>query len=376
MSGKKLVAASLLLVLAGAAVVAWMERTPLRSWYYLRGLSQATEADRADWIDRLTNLGEPAVDGLLEQLDGDEQACRNAAAALDHLAHTWGGADPRAIDLVSREAQRFSRLPPSGQALLLHGVAGWLAETGSEPPAGLLSACTRLLSDAGPSTDAGTQLAALELAAELVRQPRLGEWLKPARDLARAALQSPAPANRLLAVRLSLHQGMDLLENVVALLNDPAVEVRRAALVAVGSADQVVRDEGLLPCLHDPDPEVRKVAEEALRGRGLRPEHIELGRLLTDPDHKKRVQVLDHLREAPDLDPGLWLRRLSHDPARSVRVAAARVMSELTFIDLSDRLDQMARSDPEPSVAWLAQYYLEHRRSKAVPAPPPPSVER
>jgi hypothetical protein len=159
---------------------------------------------------------------------------------------------------------------------------------------------------------------------------------------------------------------MDLLEKVVGLLNDPAVEVRRAAILAVGPADQVVRDEGLLPCLHDPDPEVRKLTESALVGRGLRPEHIELGRLLTDPDHLKRVQVLDHLREAPDLDPGLWLRRLSHDPAPSVRAAAVRVMSKLTLIDLSDRMDQMARTDPNPTVAWLARYYLAHRRTQPV----------
>ena len=72
MHGKKLVAASLLLVLACGAGVAWMERTRLQSWYYLRGLSQSTQFDRATWINRLTVLGEPAVDGLLEQLSGDE----------------------------------------------------------------------------------------------------------------------------------------------------------------------------------------------------------------------------------------------------------------------------------------------------------------
>jgi hypothetical protein len=143
------------------------------------------------------------------------------------------------------------------------------------------------------------------------------------------------------------------------------VEVRRAVLVAVGPADQVVRDEGLLPCLHDADPEVRRLTEAALRGRGLRPEHLELGRLLTHPDHHMRVRVLDHLREAPDLDPGLWLRRLSHDRKPSVRAAALRVMSNLTVIDLSDRIDQMAHSDPNPSVAQLARFYLSQKRNSA-----------
>ena len=52
-----------------------------------------------------------------------------------------------------------------------------------------------------------------------------------------------------------------------------------------------------------------------------------------------------------------WLRRLSHDPAPEVRVAAIRAASEQTLVDLSDRLDQMARSDPSPTVSQLARYF-------------------
>src|SRR5262249_18071867 len=78
-----------------------------------------------------------------------------------------------------------------------------------------------------------------------------------ARPLAGAGLAGGEPLNRLRAVRLALYPGMDLLEHVAGLLGDPAAEVRRAALLAVGPAGQAVRDEALLPALHDPDPEVR-----------------------------------------------------------------------------------------------------------------------
>ncbi len=61
---------------------------------------------------------------------------------------------------------------------------------------------------------------------------------------------------------------------------------------------------------------------------------------------------------------------MSHDPKDSVRAAAVRVMSRLTHIDLSDRIDQMARSDPSPSVAQLANYYLSCKHD------PNPPVER
>ena len=81
--------------------------------------------------------------------------------------------------------------------------------------------------------------------------------------------------------------------------------------------------------------------------------------------------MLDQLGEAGDVDPGVWLRRLSHDPSPAVRAAAARVMSGLDHIDLSDRLDQMSRGDPSPSVAQLARYYLSRKRD-----PNPPAVER
>jgi hypothetical protein len=362
----------LVLLIAG---VAWLERTPLESWYYLRGLSRATEANREVWIERVARLGEPAVDGLLDCLAGeDDQACRNAATALDRLACTWGCGDTRMVDLAGREARLFARMSASSQALILQGMVGWFA--GQPPAEGLVGVCSRVLADSAGCTAAETQKAALDLADVLLRQPEENEALQPARDLARAALRSSSAENRLCAVRLGSRPGMDLLDSMVGLLHDPAMEVRRAAILAVGPSRQAVSDEGLLGCLHDPDSTVRQLAREFLTapqklgGRGLPPEHLKLGRLLTHPNHQTRLEVLDHLRKASDLDPGLWLRRLSHDPKDSVRAAAVRVMSRLTVIDLSDRLDQMARSDPSPTVAQLAQYYLSRKRS------PEPPVDR
>ena len=63
-----------------------------------------------------------------------------------------------------------------------------------------------------------------------------------------------------------------------------------------------------------------------------------------------------------DIDPGLWLRRLSHDPSPAVRVAALRLMWRQKLVDLSDRIDQMARTDDSPTVCQLAQFYLTSKR--------------
>jgi hypothetical protein len=356
---------------AGAGA-AWRERSALLSWLYVRCLARAAEGEREVWVGRVADLGERAVPGLLDCLTHDDaRVCGNARAALERLTQSWGAADPRTLDLavcLSRESSRFS---PAGLREALELAAGWFAvESGAQaPPAGLAASCSRLVAEAAGAADAPTQARALDLCGVLLSQPGGAEALRAGRDLVRAGLHADTADNRLRAVRLALHPGMDLLEEIVDLLEDPSAEVRRAAVLAVGDARDAVPDDVLLPCLHDPDPQVRQVCADALGGRGLRPEYLALGRLLTDPRPATRLQVLDELGHYRDLDPGLWLRRLSHDPSPAVRVAAMRAMSQQTFADLSDRIDQMARDDQSPTVRQLAQFYLNCPR----PAPGRPA---
>jgi hypothetical protein len=354
------------LLLAGAAV-AWVERTTLLAWFCVRGLARADESQRQRWVERVASLGAAAMPGLLDCLNRpDPGVCANAREGLARLGAGWGAGDARSVELALRLARAFPRLSTPGQRAALEVAGGWFAERPAGPPAtGLVPACARLLGQSAAVADPQVQGAALELAGNLLALPHHCEALSAARDVTRAALKSGAAENRLRAVRLTLCPGIDLLDGVVPLLQDPAAGVRRSAVVALGPADGVLRDEGLLPCLHDADAEVRRLCEVALRGRGLRPEHLHLGRLLTDPHPGMRLRVLDHLRQAPDLDPGIWLRRLSHDPSPAVRAAALRVMSQQTEVDLGDRIDQMARSDPSPTVCQLARYYLRQQRPPA-----------
>ncbi len=352
------------MLLAGAGV-AWWQREPLQVWWALRGLRRAGEADRAAWVERVAKLGEPGLRSLVDSLaDANDAGCRNLLGALDDLARAAGPADPTVADVAARLGRAYSGLKPSMQAQALATVAGWVR--GPELSDGLAAALAQLIADSASSDDADVQSAALDLASVLVRHPRGESAVGAARDLARGGLRSSSADVRLKAVRLCLQPGMELLEQLVGLLRDPAAEVRRAAIVAVGPAEQLVREDVLLPGLHDPDEEVRKHTEAALRGRGLRPEHLEMGRLLTHPKAAARLQVLDRLRtildggkdEAADLDPGVWMRRLSHDPSPAVRAAALRLMSQQAVVDLSDRIDQMARSDPSETVCQLARFYL------------------
>ena len=352
MRGKRLLFAGIGLALAAGIAVLCLEWGSLRAWWVLGGLKRADEAARPAWVRSAVALGPAGVEGVLAGL-ADEAGADACAEALAAMANEWAG-DERGSALAAHLTRLVPKLPEAGRARALAALA-----RGCVGP--MREASARLLAEVGADTALPVQEAALELAAALLRKPGQEQAVPACRRLARAGLASRSPGSRLRAVSLALQPGMDLLEEVGALLRDPVAEVRRAAVVAVGPADQAVKDEALLACLHDKDAKVAKLAAAALRGRGLRPEQVEMGRLFTHPRSLARVQVLDRLREVRDADPAVWLRRLSHDPSPAVRCAALRMMSEQLPGELGDRIEQMADSDPSPSVAQVARYYRSAR---------------
>lgn len=371
---RKFFASVFLIFLIGCGIVVWRERDPLLCWFYVHHLAHASEESRGTWVERVANLGETALPDLFDCLaQSDSIVCANAGAALEIMTHRWGNDGNRIADLALRFAREFDRFSPAGQKQVLDLVAGWFADGRCKdtdaPFVTLISACGSFLAESAAVNSEEVRASALKLCGLLLSRSDLdhaGKPLDSALKLAAAALHSTIENNRLHAVRLSLYPGMaDLQEQVATLLGDDSAQVRRAALVAVSRARDAVHDDQLLPCLHDSDPEVRRLCEQALIARGLRREYLELGRLLTDPRPAKRLQVLDCLRESTELDSGLWLRRLSHDPSPSIRVAAIRAMTQQSFVDLSDRIDQIAREDSNPTVRQLAQYYLTRPRRNA-----------
>ena len=169
--------------------------------------------------------------------------------------------------------------------------------------------------------------------------------------LIRKGLTDHHADNRVRAIHLTLHSALeheaDLLKPMVPLLRDPEVKVRRAALLALSRAKPIISAEELMPLLHDPDPEVRKLCVRALYVRELTDSHIQLARFLTDANALARLDVINYLEGADDVEPGVWLRRLSQDPEQAVRAAAVQAAANLPMVDLSDRLLQMAQADPQ-----------------------------
>jgi HEAT repeat protein len=356
---------SALLILAA---VSWLERTPFLVWHSVHRLVNATESDQPIWVERVAQFDREAMPRLIDGLRrADARGCANARAGLLALVERWPPADSRRACLANALAERFATLSGPGQetALEIQGllVQSWPAGT---PTSDLLPALTRLLAETARSAHRGGHARALQLARRLINDQAPPELLRACRDLTRTGLADDAVSNRLQAIALASQPEIGLLEAVVPSLTASAPEVRRAALLAVGSAMSVINTDDLLQCLHDPDPEVQTLCEKALRSRGLRDTHVKLGRLMTDTRPGVRLQVLDLLREANDLEPGIWLRRLSHDPTPAVRAAVVRAASEqamLKLTNLTDRLEQMAQNDPCPSVRQLAQYYLSSQKS-------------
>ena len=343
-----------LLTVLVCAGLGWWQRTRLLSWYYVRQLVRADKENRDAYVKRVADLDQAVVPRLFSHLEcPDEQACENVAAALVCLVERWEPEDARSVEVVEELDKNWHRFSEAGKlwSLQVPAVVLHRSDTKSSEPR-LLKAASELLTASADNVDlrAGT----LTLGAALVRHCPHGPVGQRCRDLGLGGLKDPGPENRVRAVNLLLCAGdPELLARVVPLLKDQPAEVRQAALVALGPAKETIGDDDLLPLLHDADARVRKLTEEALRSRGLPESHLLLAKLISDDRPEQRLRVVHHLFQTEDLPVGIWLRRLSQDPAPAVRAAHFQTQS-----DLRDRLGEMARQDPSPTVRQLASYYL------------------
>jgi HEAT repeat protein len=243
-----------------------------------------------------------------------------------------------------------------GQRCIMAMTAEWL-QPSSQPSPAAAAFGGRMLSLASAASDSTVRTSALDIAAALLAVLPTVDALAECRALAKACLKDADAHNRTRAVHLALYPMLEILADVAPLVRDPDADVRRAAILAIGNSRAAISDERLATALHDTDAEVRRLCERALLGRGLSRHHIHLARLITDSRPATRLQVLFYLRDDSDLDLAVWLRLLTQDPAESVRLAAVRAAAEFAVIELHERLEEMATSDPNPTVNVWAKYY-------------------
>jgi HEAT repeat protein len=354
------VAAFTMFAIAGFA---WWQRTPVLTWYCLRGLAEADGDNRAIWVDRVVSLDTAAVPGLLNLLERkDPTICDNVEHTLIALVTQWGPEDERSVGLADNCRERFAGMSVLGQISALQVMATLLRLEGAKT---LSEGLTRSAADLLEACRERPELrgAALVLACALLDRVPSGPWLDTCRALAEEGLGDRLWRSRLAAVqvvmRVPLQGDPALLAKVVPLLHDGQAELRRAAVVALATARNVLSEDDMLPLLHDADLEMQHLCEAALRSRGLSDAHIEMARLISDPHPPARLQVLERLGRTRDLDPAAWLRRLCQDPSSAVRAAAVRAAVRYPECNLGDRLREMARQDPSETVRQNAMFYLQ-----------------
>jgi len=354
-----------LLLLAAFAGVAYWQHRPALAWYYVRQLSFAYQENREGLARKVASLEEDALPSVLDQLrNSDSLVCMNMTRALHHMAKQWGPADPKTQQMIEAIHARFGELSPPGQEKTLLCLTNILQLEGPRPlPAPLTKVVSTIMIDAERKPE--LRSAALLLAAELVDCVQPGQWTDVCRAMAERGIEDGSPGPRCAALRLLLREPMrtdkELLAKAVPLLRDKAVTVRRVALLVLASESDLVRDEALLPLLHDEDLEMQDLCQSALSKRGLTSDDLKLARLISDPSPARRIRVLLHFHQMPDLNHAEWLRQLCQDPSSAVRAAAVRAAGDFPRVDLSDRLREIAQNDPCDAVRLNAAYYLRQR---------------
>ncbi len=156
-------------------------------------------------------------------------------------------------------------------------------------------------------------------------------------------------------------------------LEDPSGEVRQQVLISFASRPGLLSTDSIIKRLYDADPGIPPLAETVLKTRGLNEEHIGFARLLCHPKPELRASLLPLIRNRTDIDPVVWLLRLSEDPEASVRIAAIDALAKRTDPEVADRLAALASSDPSPAVREAAAQHVSPttRSASANPLPFP-----
>ncbi|QDV33286.1 HEAT repeat domain-containing protein [Tautonia plasticadhaerens] len=313
----------------------------------------------------------PAVEA-----DGEVPAA--PASLSDAELATW-------LDDLAGIGAGFSRFGPVDRARVIATVGTVLDRLAVEPaPARWIETLspsaevlTVGLADASPAVRAG---AAEVLGRAWDWQPGCSTWPDADRAVASwknrlhtpmvALLDDPEPGVRLSAVLALGRLPIDAMaQPATALLDDPVPAVRVQLLNSFAHRRDLMTDEAILPLLFDPESAVALAAQIVLRARGLDDDQISLAKLLFHPRAEIRASAIAMVEAREDIDPIVWLLRLSRDEDEAVRSQALDALSRRTSPDARRRLAEMADSDPSESIRDAARRALDELTADLPPLP-------
>lgn len=341
---------------SGGGLLAWKQQDLLTAWK-VHQVSQAGPQERIKLLAHLAETPDISTSWLLYSL-AQTSTAEEAEILSEGLVQVSEPLTGEALDPhIAKAASLFKSMEPMAQSEALRWLAQSLSkdqsETMSERRA---SAIRRLLDLASLSEENPVQAAALQMAGAILKQNPNPELIGAIRQLVSLGAKSESSQVQIQAITTALNPKLDCLTDVTVCLKSPHKEVRQAAVLALGPASESITDEVLLPCLHDEDKTIVHLTETALQARGLREDQIRLGKMMADPKPVKRLEVLDHLSATRDIDPMIWLKKMSNDPSPAVRAAAVRaIMLERTGEE--GKTLGRKEKDPNESVIKLATFY-------------------
>jgi hypothetical protein len=348
---------------SGGGLLAWKQQDLLTAWK-VHQVAQAGTQEKQKLLASLAQTPDISTGWLLYSL-AQASTAEEAEILSEGLVQvseplTGEGLDPH----IAKAASLFKSMEPMAQSETLKWLAQSLfkdqSETMSERRA---SAARRLLDLSSLSEENPVQAAALQLAGAILKQNPNPELIGAIRQLVSLGAKSESSQVQVQAITTALNPKLDCLADVTVCLKSPHKEVRQAAVLALGPASETITDEVFLPCLHDEDKTIVHLTETALQARGLREDQIRLGRMMADPKPVKRLEVLDHLSATRDIDPMVWLKKMSNDPSPAVRAAAVRAIKAEKYEEDGTRWNR-EKKDPNQSIQKITAFYETTKMAK------------
>jgi HEAT repeat protein len=187
-------------------------------------------------------------------------------------------------------------------------------------------------------------------------EQRIGEWKSGFYDEARKRLEDADMTTRLQAIACLGALPLDAQAAPAATpIDDPDFRVRLQVLTSFANRPRLLTEEAILPLLHDPVPDLRGLAERVLKARGLPADLIGLGQMVTHPRPEMRASAIPLLLRRDDIDPIVWLLRLSEDDDETVRLKAVESFAGRNAPEVIQRLREIAAADDSEAVRAAAR---------------------
>lgn len=333
----------------------------------------------AELGDRVRQGEAPALASLLEKLPAPANGTSASAPLTEAEAIEL-------IDLADAVRGGYPRFASKGKATILEVSYRILERFRPEGiPAGwskVLAPTYDILSAGLSDADPALRKQALDHVANLwswgpgrtmtpAEEQSLATWKEHFYPLVKQRLGDTESVSRMAAVACLGTLPIDeKAEPAIACLRDRDFSVRYQTLAAFASRPTLLTEDAILPLLHDPVPDLKSLAEKILTARGLNPDLIGLGRMITHERPEMRASAIGLLERREDIDPIIWLLRLSEDPDVRVRLKAVEAFAGRITPEVRQRLREIAAADDNAEVRAAAEKLAPVDTTAALPPLP------